>query len=75
MNKAKLYSALAMKEMHVNEFLKKLNNQGLKISKSAYYSRIRGEQEFDIKEIKTIVKVLDLSREQMNDIFFGELVS
>ncbi|HDZ0264171.1 TPA: BetR domain protein [Staphylococcus aureus] len=75
MNKAKLYSALAMKEMHVNEFLKKLNNQGLKISKSAYYSRIRGEQEFDIKEIKTIVKVLDLSREQMNDIFFEELVS
>ncbi|HDJ2134265.1 BetR domain protein [Staphylococcus aureus] len=75
MNKAKLYSALAMKEMHVNDFLKKLNNQGLKISKSAYYSRIRGEQEFDIKEIKTIVKVLDLSREQTNDIFFEELVS
>ncbi|WP_437268851.1 BetR domain protein [Staphylococcus aureus] len=75
MNKAKLYSALAMKEMHVNDFLKKLNNQGLKISKSAYYSRIRGEQEFDIKEIKTIVKVLDLSREQMNDILFEELVS
>ncbi|MEL1267834.1 BetR domain protein, partial [Staphylococcus aureus] len=43
--------------------------------KSAYYSRIRGEQEFDIKEIKTIVKVLNLTREEMNDIFFGELVS
>ncbi len=69
MNKAKLYSALAMKEMHVNDFLKELNNHGLKLSKSAYYSRIRGEQEFDIKEIKTIVKVLNLTREEMNDIF------
>ena len=46
MNKAKLYSALAMRE-----------------------------QEFDIKEIKTIVKVLNLSRDQMNDIFFEEIVS
>lgn len=70
MNKAKLYSALAMKEMHVNDFLKELNNHGLKLSKSAYYSRIRGEQEFDIKEIKTIVKVLNLTREEMNDIFW-----
>lgn len=69
MNKAKLYSALAMKEMHVNDFLKELNNHGLKLSESAYYSRIRGEQEFDIKEIKTIVKVLNLTREEMNDIF------
>lgn len=75
MNKAKLYSALAMKEMHVNDFLKALNEHGLKLSKSAYYSRIRGEKEFDIKEIKTIVKVLNLTREQMNDIFFEELVS
>ncbi|ARJ08736.1 BetR domain protein [Staphylococcus epidermidis] len=75
MNKAKLYSALAMKEMHVNDFLKELNEHGLKLSKSAYYSRIRGEQEFDIKEIKTIVKVLNLTRDQMNDIFFEELVS
>lgn len=32
-------------------------------------------KEFDIKEIKTIVKVLNLTREQMNDIFFEELVS
>ena len=70
MNKAKLYSALAMKEMHVNDFLKELNEHGLKLS-----SRIRGEQEFDIKEIKTIVKVLNLTRDQMNDIFFEELVS
>lgn len=69
MNKAKIYSALAIREMHVNDFLKELNDNGLKISKSAYYSRIRGEQEFDIKEIKTIVKVLNLSRDQMNDIF------
>lgn len=69
MNKAKLYSALAMREMHVNDFLRELNEHGLRLSKSAYYSRIRGEQEFDIKEIKTIVKVLKLSRDQMNDIF------
>ncbi|UXR72324.1 BetR domain protein [Staphylococcus delphini] len=75
MNKAKLYSTLAIKEMHVNDFLRELNKRGLKLSKSAYYSRIRGEQEFDIKEIKAIVKVLNLTKEQMNDIFFEELVS
>lgn len=75
MNKAKLYSALAIREMHVNEFLEKLNANGIKLSKSAYYSRIRGEQEFDIKEIKGIVKVLNLSRDEMNNIFFEELVS
>lgn len=75
MNKAKLYSALAIKEMHVNQFLEELNDNGLKLSKSAYYSRIRGEHEFDIREIKTIVKVLNLTKEEMNDIFFEELVS
>lgn len=75
MNKAKLYSALAMKEMHVNQFLDKLNENGVKLSKSAYYSRIRGDQEFDIREIKTIVKVLNLTKDEMNDIFFEELVS
>ncbi|MGT0243897.1 BetR domain protein [Staphylococcus aureus] len=54
-----------------------MNNHGLKLSsKSAYYNRIRGEQEFDIKEIKTIVKVLNLTNSRTNDIFFGsKLVS
>lgn len=73
MNKAKLYSAGDERDA-CKWFLKELNEHGLKLSKSAYYSRIRGEQEFDIKEIKTIVKVLNLTRDQMNDIF-EELVS
>jgi hypothetical protein len=75
MNKSKLKSALAMRDMQVNQFLHELNHEGLKISKSAYYSRLRGEQEFDTKEIKAIVKVLNLTTAEMNDIFFEELVS
>ena len=59
------------RKMHVNDFLK-LNEHGLKLSKSAYYSRIR---ENKIRhQSKTIVKVLNLTRDQMNDIF-EELVS
>lgn len=52
MNKAKLYSALAMREMHVNDFLSELNEHGLRLSKSAYYSRNRGEQELTSKKLK-----------------------
>lgn len=75
MNRNKLESQLKLKGIKVKEFIKKLEDYGLTISKSTYYKRMKGEFEFDTKEIKAIVHVLGLSAEEMNDIFFEEIVS
>ncbi|MEB5793929.1 BetR domain protein [Staphylococcus hominis] len=75
MNKNLLYSKIELKGMQINEFLEEVNNEGVKLSKSAFYSRIKEKQQFDAKQIKAIVKVLKLTKEDMNDIFFKELVS
>ena len=75
MNRDKLESQLKLKGIKVKEFIKKLEDYGLTISKSTYYKRMKGECEFDTKEIKAIVHVLGLSAEEMNDIFFEEIVS
>lgn len=75
MDKWKMKVALSQRKKQVNEFLSELENEGLKLSKTSYYRKINGIQEFTAKEIKFIAKVLELSKDEMNEIFFGELVS
>lgn len=41
------------------------------ISKTALYRKMNDITCFTSKEIKTIVKILDLSLEEMNEIFFA----
>lgn len=75
MDKWKMKTILAQRRKQVNEFLLELEKKGLKISKTSYYRKLNGVHEFTAKEIKIITQVLDLSKDEMNEIFFGELVS
>lgn len=44
----------------------------LKMSKSAFYRKLKGISEFDRKEILAIAKVLALDDEKILEIFFKE---
>ncbi|PHK50754.1 BetR domain protein [Staphylococcus edaphicus] len=72
MNTNNLKAEVTRSGMSIEEFLYKINSKGIKMSKSSYYKRLRGTYEFDRKEILVITDVLNLSKQQMNDIFFGE---
>ena len=39
------------------------------------YKKLRGQSEFNAKEIKTISEIMEYSKEEMYNIFFEELVS
>ena len=47
----------------------------LGISKSSLHRKLTGETEFTQGEMRTLVKVLDLSEEEAYSIFFEEKVS
>ncbi|WP_289102165.1 helix-turn-helix domain-containing protein [Fusobacterium varium] len=44
----------------------------LEISKSAMYRKLNGSSYFNAKEIKKMIKCLELSNEEMNLIFFNQ---
>lgn len=75
MDKWKLKSALFSRRLTVTEFIQKLNEAGVKMSKGAYYKRVRGDVEFNLSEIKAIINVLKLSNDETQTIFFNEKVS
>ena len=52
MNKAKLYSALAMREMHVNDFLSELNEHGLRLSKVPTIAELEENRNSTSKKLK-----------------------
>ncbi len=47
----------------------------LGISETVYKSRLKGETEFNLQEILTISKILKLSSQELEIIFFGKKVS
>lgn len=74
--KANLFlGKLKLMGKNVSWLLEEMGKEGEEISKSSIYKKLRGETQFTAVEIKTIAKVMDLTNEEMLDIFFAELVS
>ncbi|WP_373232131.1 BetR domain protein [Cohnella sp.] len=71
-----LKAILVLKGMRVDDLIRKLKeNQGLNLSKSAFYRKLKGKCEFDRREILAISKELKIGPEKMMSIFFNEKVS
>lgn len=71
-----LKSLLVLKGMRVTDLLNGLReNQGLTMSKSAFYRKLNGTCEFDRKEIIAISEELNLGPDKLMSIFFNEKVS
>lgn len=60
---------------NVDWLIDEMAKRGEEISRSSIYKKLRGESEFTAPEIKVIVQAMDLSNDDMLDIFFNELVS
>lgn len=75
MNSRALKSKLVLKDIKVDDLLERLEEHGVKMSRSTFYRNLKGEGEFDRDEIKAISDLLGLSDEEMLDIFFKEFVS
>lgn len=49
---------------------------GMGISKDALYRRIKGDGEaFTIAEVDMLAKYLELSKDELNEIFFAQIVA
>jgi len=71
-----LKAVLVMEGLRVDDFINGLKeNQGINISKSAFYRKLKGKCEFDRKEILAISKELKIGTDKMMSIFFNEKVS
>ncbi|PNZ55349.1 BetR domain protein [Staphylococcus arlettae] len=57
--------------MDPSTLLDSLKEKGINISKSSYYKRMRGEVEFSLSEIRSIADILELTPEEIMDIFFN----
>lgn len=68
-------SVLSMQKMTVKRLVDEMNKEEQVMNTSTFYKKLRGDSEFNAYEIKMICRILKLSKEQMLDIFFDELVS
>lgn len=75
MDGKKLKAKLILGGLKVDEFLKKVNSNGYVLDRNRYYRCLRGDDEFDRKEIQAMSNALGLSDTEMLDIFFAEEVS
>lgn len=66
MNRAELRAEIARKRISNREISKALG-----ISEQAFYNKIGGVTEFKESEIKALVKILELSPEDVNRIFLS----
>ena len=70
-----LKAKIIINGLQVDQFLEKVNHDEKVLDRNKYYRVLRGEDEFDRKEIQSIATALDLSDEEMLNIFFKEEVS
>lgn len=70
MDTSKLKSKMIYNKVKPPKLLRRLNEKGIVISKSSYYKRMRGEVEFSLTEIRAISEILELTPEDIMDIFF-----
>lgn len=70
MNERLLKSIMALKDISYDDLITQIG-----ISKSAFYRKKKGDSEFTRKEIQIISNCLDLSDEQLSEIFFNHKVA
>ena len=45
------------------------------VSKHVLYQRLKKSEDFTVKEVVAIANVLDLNSEELNDIFFSNIIA
>ena len=65
-NKKKLYSIMYDKGFDKMELVNMLS-----MAESTYYRKINGEAEFKVSDIDEFIKILNLTPNEVNDIFFS----
>jgi len=75
MNRDLLQGKLRTVGKNFSWLLEELKKRGTPISHSAFYRKLKGTSEFERHEISAISRTIGLSKEEMTDIFFDELVS
>lgn len=70
-----LKAKIIINGLQVDQFLEKVNHDEKVLDRNKYYRVLRGEDEFDRKEIQSIATALNLSDEEMLNIFFKEEMS
>ena len=66
-----LKARMALMDMSVDDLIDNLSKIGVPMKKCSYYRTMKGEREFNRLEIWGMIKVLELSEEQVTSIFFG----
>ncbi len=62
---------LKVKLMRLNMSVEDLANR-MSINKVTLYRKIKGDTQFDLKEVKEVVQILNLSESEMLSIFFND---
>lgn len=75
MDNRKLKSKLVLRGYNTEKVIELLNDEGVSMSRSAWFRKMKGETEFDRKEIQGLADVLGLTKEDVIDIFFDKEVS
>lgn len=69
-NIPKLRGKIVENEMSISDLAEKIG-----ISKSTLYQKINGNVSFTIDEVILIAKMLDLTKDEFNNIFFADFVA
>ena len=75
MDRRLLKSKVVLNGFKVDELLGKINQEEYIMDRNRYYRCMRGDDEFDRKEIQAMSEALNLTDAEMLDIFFKEEVS
>lgn len=70
-----LKGKLQIQGYSIPQTVSKLKEEGVSITPSTFYKKLRGDSQFHADEIIGITKIANLTRQEMMDIFFNELVS
>lgn len=75
MNSNELKIAIFEKGFKISEFICLLGKQGVLISRTAFYRKMKGITEFNRREMAAMRKILELEDDRMMKIFFSQKVS
>lgn len=75
MNKDKLLGIIKSKGLTVSEVIEGIKCQNVSMSLSTFYKGLNSRRQFKANEILALANVIDLTKEEVMDIFFTELVS
>jgi len=75
MNRDKLLGMIKGKGLTVYEVIDDVEKQGVSMSSSTFYKGLNDKRPFKANEILALANALNLTKDEVLDIFFTELVS